>query len=99
MNPLPKDMTTETPICDAHESRLAPGEVAKHPMREHADAMALARRLEMDRARLKEILFELTTAIRTYYGDPKAGPTHPKYFDGSISEAMFLLSELERNEK
>jgi hypothetical protein len=86
MNPLPKDMTTETPLTDQKwiwgtGMDGSPIEVVS------AD---FARRLEMDRARLKEAFRYLS--ISTSQGGQWAHRAVKSFVDTA-------LSELERNEK
>jgi hypothetical protein len=99
MNPLPKDMTTETPLTDKKwiwgtGMDGSPIEVV---------SAEFARRLEMDRARLRDVLkdlldqveslngYELTRDIESYKAQA--------CWDDAIDKAGAILSELERNEK
>jgi hypothetical protein len=93
MNPLPKDMTTETPLTDKKwiwgtGMDGSPIEVV---------SAEFARRLEMDRARLIEALLELAEAEMA--SSKKFGADEIDRIEAAMSKASALLAELERNEK
>jgi hypothetical protein len=92
INPLPKDMTTETPLTDKKwiwgtGMDGSPIEVV---------SAEFARRLEMDRARLIERLSDLSGLVSRY---PDYFKAHEANMGVYLENARALLAELERNEK
>jgi hypothetical protein len=110
MNPLPKDMTTETPLTD--QKWIWGTGMDGSPI--EVVSAEFARRLEMDRARLIEALKKYGKQSHyncedTWYGCPKSeeGCANDAYkpdecncgADDHNAKVEALLSELERNEK